>query len=469
MSSDRFPLARNILPQAPPLRRLIGPSFIILGLGLGSGEVILWPYLASNYGLGIIWGALIGITFQFFVNMEVERYALIYGESIFVGFTRMFKWLPLWFIFSTFAGFGWPGIGLAGTQLLGNILGIKNYRLLGVMVFALIGLILSIGKVLYETVEKLQKYLILFGVPFIFLLTLYLSTKSDFLTLGKGLLGVGEGFSFLPAGISLMTFLGALAYSGAGGNLNLAQSFYVRDKGYGMGKYAPKIKSIFRGEVRNEIETHTTLSGTTFDPTNENLAQFTKWWRAINIEHFVVFWLLGLFTMLLLALLAYSTTFGLGGAGKGISFISLETNIITQHTISFIGTLFLLVASLMLLSTQLVVLESTSRISTENILLMRKNTKLNVPKTFYTTLWIQIMFGILVFSLGFDEPRALITLGAVFNAFAMFIYIGLLLFLNNKTLEKPLRPSFLRNFVLAAAFIFFGVFSTLTIFGNLAG
>ena len=39
------------------LKKLIGPSFILLALGLGSGEVILWPYLAANYGLGIIWGA----------------------------------------------------------------------------------------------------------------------------------------------------------------------------------------------------------------------------------------------------------------------------------------------------------------------------------------------------------------------------------------------------------------------------
>ena len=40
------------MPKALPLRKLIGPSFILLGLGLGSGEVILWPFLASNYGMG---------------------------------------------------------------------------------------------------------------------------------------------------------------------------------------------------------------------------------------------------------------------------------------------------------------------------------------------------------------------------------------------------------------------------------
>jgi len=62
-------LEKKDLPQAPSLLKLIGPSFIILGVGLGSGELILWPYLSSNFGLGIIWAALLGITFQFFINM----------------------------------------------------------------------------------------------------------------------------------------------------------------------------------------------------------------------------------------------------------------------------------------------------------------------------------------------------------------------------------------------------------------
>src|SRR4030042_2889970 len=98
------------LPKPLPFKKLIGPSIIILGLGLGSGELILWPYLTANYGMGIIWGALVGITLEFIINMEVERYALVHGESIFVGYARKFKWLPVWFLLSTFIPWMWPGI-----------------------------------------------------------------------------------------------------------------------------------------------------------------------------------------------------------------------------------------------------------------------------------------------------------------------------------------------------------------------
>ena len=53
-------------PKAISLKQLLGPSFIILALGLGSGEVILWPYLVSNHGLGILWAAILGISCQYF-------------------------------------------------------------------------------------------------------------------------------------------------------------------------------------------------------------------------------------------------------------------------------------------------------------------------------------------------------------------------------------------------------------------
>src|SRR3990167_8025855 len=119
-------LGEKEMPEAWNLRKLIGPSFIILGVGLGSGELILWPYLASNFGLGIIWAAMLGITFQFFINMEVERYSLITGESVFVGLTRKYGgWAPYWFMFSTLVPWLWPWIIASSATVLATALGYK--------------------------------------------------------------------------------------------------------------------------------------------------------------------------------------------------------------------------------------------------------------------------------------------------------------------------------------------------------
>ncbi len=456
------PLGRKTLPQAPALRQLLGPSFIILGLGLGSGEVILWPYMASNYGLGIVWGILVGITMQFFINMEVERYALVHGESVFVGFARLWRWFPVWFIASTFLGFGWPGIGLFGATLFGHVLGGVDPRVLGVGIFLAIGAILTLGSVLYKTVETLQKYLIGIGVPFIAILTYYLADVSDLQLLAKGLVGMGSvdgvPYFFLPEGVVFGTFLGALAYAGAGGNLNLAQSCYVRDKGYAMGAYADKITGIISGKEQKAFS----LTGHTFESTPENLRTFRTWWKLVNTEHFLVFWLLGLFTMLTLSLLAFITTFGLEGNASGIAFVVNEAVAIGRETLPIVGSLFLIVTGTMLCATQLTVLDSTSRIMTENVLVLTPKATHNVSRSYYVVLWMQIFFGIAVFLAGFDQPLTLIILGAMLNAFSMFVYTGILLWMNNRLLAPELRPALWRNLVMLCTFVFLGAFCFIT-------
>src|SRR3990167_2409712 len=197
----------NQLPKASALRKLIGPSFILLGLGLGSGEVILWPYLTANFGMGIIWGAILGITFQFFINMEIERYALARGESVFVGFSQLSKVLPFWFIFSTFAGFAWPGIVAASARLIGTIFGVTETQYIAMGMLVLMGLILTLGPILYKTMERFSMLLIGVGVPAIFVMTLYLADGADWSALLNGAIGMGEGYRFLPAGIPIASFL----------------------------------------------------------------------------------------------------------------------------------------------------------------------------------------------------------------------------------------------------------------------
>src|SRR3989344_7562414 len=184
------PLSVNILPPAPKLRHLIGPSFILLGLGLGSGEVILWPYLSSNYGMGIIWAAVLGVSFQFFMNMEIERYALVKGESVFVGFNRMWRGLPYWFMVSSFIGFGWPGMAAASAVLFGKVFGMDaNTHYIAIGLLIITGLIFTLGPVLYKIVEFFQKWIVLISVPFITILTVWLARSADWAAVGQGLIG----------------------------------------------------------------------------------------------------------------------------------------------------------------------------------------------------------------------------------------------------------------------------------------
>lgn len=453
-------------PQALPLKSLLGPSFILLGLGLGSGELILWPYLSSQFGLGIIWAAVLGITFQFFLNMEIARYTLVTGESVFVGLARKLgRFSPLWFIFSTFIPWIWPGIIAASATVLATLIGVKYTPILPILMLILIGIILTLGPVLYKTQESLQKAVIIAGVPFVFILTFIMSGPADWTSLAQGLVGRGEGFWFLPRAIPLATLLGAFAYAGAGGNLNLAQSLYVKAKGYGMGKYAGDITSVITGKKQS-----LRLEGFDFEQNQKNITNFQTWWKRINTEHLLVFWATGALTMIILSLLSYITVFENATNQTGINFVIFEGKAISEAISVNIGKLFYAVICIMLFFTQFSVFGSTSRIMSENLVIFspQKFKKENLSLFFYLTLWLQIIAGVIIFMVGFTEPLALVILGAVLNAFSMFIYSGFILWLNRTELPQNTKPAFLRFAVVSIAFLFYGGFSIFTIWQYLS-
>lgn len=437
------------LPEPITLKQSIGPSFILLGLALGSGELIMWPYLVSQYGLGIIWGGLVGITFQYFLNTEIMRYTLAWGESVFVGWRKWGRLIPSWFIFSTVIPWALPGFVTASASLLNYLMPTLPVREVSVGLIILTGLILSSGKTLYKTMEKVQRTLLTIGVPFIFILTLYMARGADWVALLAGLVGWGDGYLFLPEGIMIGAFLGAFAYSGGGGNLNIAQSYYIKEKGMGMGKYGVGIKTLLSGTSSHRID------GQLFALSASNLSRWKRWWKLVCTEHAIVFWGIGLVTILLLAVLSMATAHGVSSPG-GLSFFFKEAEMITGATSPLIGKLFVLVGVLMLFTTQLGVLESASRIVSENILLLKykHGEEVNASKMFYLVLWIELAFSAIFLYSGTTEPRAILTLGAVLNAAAMMVAFVLILLLNRK-LPTLLRPSFARQLTLVIATLFF--------------
>jgi len=352
-----------------------------------------------------------------------------------------------------------PGIIAASAKVMAGVLGIENFKWIAILFLLIVGLILSMGKTVYGMMERVTKIIILIGVPFIFLLAVFVATKTDWSALFQGIIGKGEGFWFLPEGISIATFLAAFAYSGAGGNLNLTQSIYIKEKGYGMGVYSQKISSLFAKKEEREI----ILDGTDCAETPEDISRFKKWWKLISIEHGFIFWFLGVISMIFLMLLSYATTHGLAGNAEGINFVINEGIVIGQMILPFVGVLFLVVVSIMLFQTQLGVMDSTSRIMAENLAIKKlhgkKEGKINLSKIYYYFVWAQIAFGIILFLFNIYEPKTLIILGAVINAFAMFVHLGLVFWLNHKSLPKVFRASLWRKIIIGIIFIFFGIFS----------
>jgi hypothetical protein len=443
------------LPPPIGLRRMLGPGVILVGLSLGSGEFVLWPYLTSQWGFAVFWACVVGVTVQFFLNMEIERYTLATGESAVTGFFRLSRVFGPVFLLCATLPWIWPGWATGGAELLTwEIGGAVVPFAIGSLV--LVGLTLSLGPVVYRTVETLQ--VVLVSLIFVMLLVLVaLVVRGDSIAaLWDGLLGFGT----VPDGIELPVLLGALAFAGAGGATNLAQSNYIKDKGYGMGKWVGRINSPLTGrdEVVQQI-------GFTFEATAQNLSRWRVWWRRANIEQFTSFYLLCLISLTLFCLLTHALLADGAVTGKGLDFIAVEADTLEQRFGGWARHVFVWTGITVLLTTELGVLDAVTRVTVDviKVTFLRDSERWTTTRLYFVVLWGLILFGIVVLLLGMDQPMQLLIISAVLNAGVMFLYSGLLLWLGLTTFKPPLRPSPLRIAALGFSFCFFGYFTVVTL------
>jgi len=193
------------LPEPLPFRKIIGASVIILATALGFGELILWPYIVTQVGIGILWLAMVGFTMQFFLNMEIERWTLATGETAVAGFTRFWKPWGMIFILGAILPNLFPGWVTSSATAITYTFGINEdlYRYIAVGLLVTIGLIVSLSPVVYQSIEKIEMVLVSVILNFL-VFAIFIATK------GSVWAGV---FTQAPAGIA--NFPGYAAEIGA--------------------------------------------------------------------------------------------------------------------------------------------------------------------------------------------------------------------------------------------------------------
>jgi hypothetical protein len=119
---------------------------IAAGIGLASGEFILWPYITSQVGLVFLWAAVLGVVTQFFINMEIERYTLATGETALTGFSRYWRHWGLVFALMTFLANAWPGWVTSSATMVTFIFDGGSAKLLAVLGLAAIAIALTLPR-----------------------------------------------------------------------------------------------------------------------------------------------------------------------------------------------------------------------------------------------------------------------------------------------------------------------------------
>ncbi len=447
------------LPEPLPMKKVLGPSVLLLAGAIGSGEYVLWPSIASQDGLVLVWLVILGVGTQYFLNMEIERYTLATGETAVTGFTRLWKPWGILFIIMGVLAWMWPGWATGGTTTLSFALGFSEdaipYITIGILV--LIGLVLTFSPVVYQTIEKIQFFMVALIVLFIIYAIFALLGGDGYEALGRGFVEVDK----IPDGVAdvgAAALLGAIAFAGAGGVMNLVQSNWVRDKGLGMGAKLPKVVSPFTGE---EVAAPTT--GYFFHRDEENMRKWNGWWKVANREQFWTFFVIGAVALLVFMTLTFVTVGAGGTDAESFDFINLQGEALKADQGAWLGTLFWLIGSVVLFSTNLTVVDMIGRLTADVLktTTLRDNDRWSESRLYFITVWSMILFGSIILLVGIDQPLLLLVIASALNGLVMAVYSVLLLQLNRWTLPREIGLRGFRFVAILWAVAFYGFFSVI--------
>jgi hypothetical protein len=172
LHSSFLKLSQKNLPAFPNLWVALGPGIVWMALAQGSGELIWWPYMIAKYGLTFLALLIPACLLQYPISLEIGRYTLLTGESIFQGFFRLsknfgiFLWVLMTLSFLWFGAFASAG-GTALAELTHFPSGwsAKSQTLFwGYATIALFAASVFLSRHIYKFIENFMKIVALITV-----------------------------------------------------------------------------------------------------------------------------------------------------------------------------------------------------------------------------------------------------------------------------------------------------------------
>ena len=441
------------LPDPKGVSTYLGASVILLATALGSGELILWPYITTQVGLGLVWLSVLGISVQFFLNMEIERYTLVTGETAVTGFSRMWVGWSVLFALGAILPNTIPGWASSGAELFTFIFGLGSGALPIVATIFLVSIALAVtlSPVVYQLLEKVQAVLVAIILVFI-ALAIFIATD---LSAWTGVVTEApQGVANLPTywkELGAISILAAVSFAGAGGANNLCQSNYVRDKGMGMGIHIPNIVSPITGE-----EVAAPSIGYMPPDTEENHRRFKGWWKVANQEHLLTFWFCGALLLVALCVLVFSSIGVQENIGTDLAFVEDWGAAMGDKIAPWFETFFLIAGFVMLLSTNIGIMDYVGRITGDSlkVTVLRNSEFWSESKIYATVVWFMAIGGSILVWTGV-QPIVFLILSAAGGFFVMAAYSTLLNFINRRYLPEWARLKGWRSPIMVFVAVFY--------------
>lgn len=432
------PLRAAELPARPTLWRALGPGVIWLALAQGSGELIWWPYIVAKYGLGFLFLLIPACLLQWPLNVEIGRYTMLTGESVWQGFARLHRGfaLGLWLLMAaSFLWFG--GFASAGGEALAALTRFPagwdpgaqklfwGYASVAVCFSALI-----FSRAAYVMIERVM--LVVAVVTVVGLL--WACTHPD---VRAGLPSFMSGL-FVPRWPADRTWdpadatrlLTAVTFAGLGGFWTLFYSSWLREKGVGMASHMGRLTSPVTG--RGEFVEDSGFSPAPQPALPARLRGWTRFlWADAGIGVFG-----NLLTTLASCLLAWVLLFPQQKIPTAQELVTFQADYFALSWGSMGHAMFLLVAAAFLADTWLATVDAVAHTHTEmtRIFFPRVAARWTYRTTYYA--WLVALTAITSVTMARESPATLILTSAVIGFVGTVLYSAALVVLNYRLLPR---------------------------------
>ncbi len=461
------------LPEAWNPVHILGPGLVLTALGVGLGESYMWPRLVLVFGPNVRILFLIGVTIQLFVMLEMGRYALATGESIFFGAARIHPAIMWYFWVVAMLVYIWPGHISLGAQSWSAFTGIP-WQALAIGGIVLIGVVLTFAPVVYSVVETVLGVLISIMVIGAAGIAAFVGSFRDLVDTFTGLVGMSTWATNPGTLLSERWFpliVASIAFAGPSGMQQMWYTLYLRDKGAGMGKYAGRITSWLTGEEESMPD-----RGHTFD--TDNPLEMATWrrWRQWNLfDALVLFWGITMLTTIIYTVLAMAaanidpSARAAIGEGSQTAALAAMAGAFGRAGGAAASALFYLFIGVVGFKMSFGIFDAFARGQADMTWYFAPGARRwHMSKWYYAFLYFVVVVGIIMVLLGSAAgPGFLLDMLAFLSSLVMGSYSLLLLAVNNFVLPKKIRPNLLTNVVLAAGAVFYlgGLFYSVFVLG----
>lgn len=429
-----------------------------MALAQGSGELIWWPYMVAKYGLTFLCLLVPACLLQYPLTLEIGRYTLLTGESIFHGFFRLGRgfgvllWLLMTVSFLWFGAFASAG-GTALAALTGVPAGWSpRAQSLFWAYLSIAGFLLAVvlSRVVYALVEGFMKLVALVTVVGL----LWACLQPDVLGAAPGFL---RGFlgpvapmprPWDPADATKL--LTAVTFAGLGGFWILFYSYWLRDKGSGMAAHVGRIT----GPVAGKPEP-VPSAGWLPEESGESPSRWRLWRRYLGTDALVG--ILGnLATTAMTCLLAWALLFPQGLLPQDYELAVVQSRFFEVSWGPVGRVIFLVVAAAFLADTWLATADGVSRMQADVVHTLFPGSRRYPLRRWYFGV-LAVLTVVTGLTMLLDAPGPLILTSAVIGFAGTVIFPPALYLLNYRLLAPSLpvwaRPRPVEAWLLGLSFV----------------